>query len=113
MRRILGIMRRMPFWVTAMYIPYVLLSFADADVWYVATQTFYISPVAGLIVLYAGHPLNFCAWWKIQCLVPVIPTAAAIYAHFFIMGRVWVCIAAMVLVFLLSIVNGIKVFINR
>lgn len=75
----------------------------------------FLSALVVVLLVRLSYPLKFCIWYRIQCVLPLLPQSVNwvdAYVYDLTDYLVIVNYSAMFLIFTLSLINTYKVFIN-
>jgi hypothetical protein len=82
---------------------------------YLLDQMVYVSPFVVTTFVLLSYSLKLCVWHRIECVLPLVPMFISLYDDYvseLSCTVVYADIAAVVIIFLLSLLNAYKLFLK-
>ena len=116
LRKATRIVKLMPFIYAIVYIFSMIgyLLFSDNVATFLDTM-FYVSPIAILFSLRLSTVLKMCVWHKLECILPLIPTALVFVDEFIMQFTIlyaYINVVIILFLCLASLINAYFVFIK-
>lgn len=92
-------------------IAYLLVS--DSACYWLDTM-FYISPFTIFIMFLLSYSLKLCRWHRLECSLPLVPSLVGVMDAYIDLGEntVFISCVTVAVIVILSIINGIKIFLR-
>lgn len=117
LRNITLAVKVVPFVYAGIYILCMLAYlFCSDETATIVDMLFYVSPITCMLLFFISYILEFCNWYRLQCVLPILPTCNVfvdeyIYTYGQEVAIVNILLAG--LIFTLSLVNTYFVFLKK